>query len=956
MKNLQTGTTCLSKTTGSKQHKCERSLLRLATFVILFLCSMTVSWAQETTTDKIFSFTQNGKKDLEHKSDEESITATFVGNEKGLSAQATYVKFNNNRTDGTLTITANAATISKVNLLVSKSNKTVPTTGIVAIHGTTEITVDDCKMPVEWSTDNKKVVFKCSTTKDLYVFGATITYKLDDADKRVLNKVSDPIITLNSTTTTTQLLFTINQTAKTQTGTRLETYYTTDGSNPNDAENANRKQLTENPQTVTINWVKGNTVTVRTFTKRVDESDAKNYRESMEASQTFSNTGSNDLASVDAPVINPGDEAKVTSSLDVTISDEQWTTDRANELKVYYTIEEGSNYGNVTTSIWQEATKLPLTLNLKKTSTVKAYAKYTSNGQETSSDIVSRTYFLLDANTTYLNTLKSQTVGTTVKNNNNDMTMTYGGIKVGEANFKALSKNDKTDANTLGSIHTVSGKALFVNVDVESELGDGNIGKDNNDGAEYFHCKALSQKLHENTFALPAMGSFFKFEPEANGKLTVFVEQQGAIHNVGGKLYPEKVRKRPVYFLDETGKSIPAKYAYTSSKINKGDWEKIQNTDNASNDNFYSKDYMDKLQAYYQKIIDGNNQDFTNFNSAVAEADKHKALTLGTSIQPIIVLHEKCNADILKGDGMSDTGDDNYDGTGYMLISEGYVTYEFPVQAGKTYYLFASRTKLALSGFCFDKDASYDTNVKSVTLDGKGNNTTTINGLKEGNQYNVTLNNRSFGANKWYSVVLPFSVSQKQMKDVFGDGVKVLHYNDVEGTDLNLFEHFYQMIVGGTPVLVKPSQDVMNPVFKNVTLTSKTVVDIENSGFKCTGSWNNEDFPAYSYFIDAKTNSFYQYDPTKVETGTVKPHAGAFRSWIIASGDPSTAKQLTMHINGIEEQGETTAIWNAISGNDDAEVASKGIYSLSGQKMNATDTRSLPKGIYIVNGKKFIVK
>lgn len=952
MKNLQTGTTCLSRTTGSKQHKCERSLQRLATFVIFFLCSMTVSWAQNDP----FGFTQNGKTDLVHKSEDKVITATFSST--GLSYQNTYVKFDKNGT-GTLTITANDATISNVNLLVSKSNNAKPTTvpGINATPKTTGITVDDCTMPVEWSTDNKKVVFKCSTTRDLYVYGATITYKYDDADKLVLNKVSEPTITLNSTaTTTTQLSFTINQTAKTQTGTRLETYYTTDGSNPNDAENANRKQLTQNPQTVTINWVKGNTVKVRAITKRVDESDAKNYRESAEASQPFSNTGSTDLASVDAPVITPGDEAKVTSSLDVTISDAQWTTDRANELKVYYTIEEGSNYGNVTTSIWQEATKLPLTLNLKKTSTVKAYAKYTSNGQETSSDIVSRTYFLLNASTTYLNTSKSQAVGTT-GGNIEGMTMTYGGIKVGEANFKALSKNDKTDANTLGSIHTVSGKALFVNVDVESELGDGNIGKDNIDGAEYFHCKASSQKLHENTFALPAMGSFFKFEPEANGNLTVFVEQQGAIHNVGGTLYPEKVRKRPVYFLDETGKSIPAKYAYTSSKINKGDWEKIQNTDNASNDNFYSKDYMDKLQAYYQDIIDGKNDKFTNFNSAVADADKRKALTLGTSIQPIIVLHEECNAEILKGDGMSETGDTNYDHTGYMLISEGYVTYEFPVKAGKTYYLFASRTKLALSGFCFDIDANYKTeNLQNVTLEGNKDNATTINGLKEGNQYNVTLN-RTFGANKWYSVVLPFSVSQKQMKSVFGPDVKVLHYSDVEGTDLNLFEHFYQMIVGGTPVLVKPSQDVTNPVFKNVTLTSKTVVDIENSGFKCTGSWNNEDFPAYSYFIDAKTNSFYQYDPTKVETGTVKPHAGAFRAWIISnSSNPAAAAQLTMHINGIEEQGETTAIWNAISGNDDAEVASKGIYSLSGQKMNATDTRSLPKGIYIVNGKKFIVK
>lgn len=708
---------------------------------------------------------------------------------------------------------------------------------------------------------------------------------------------------------------------------------------------------------MTIDWNKGDKVTVSAFTKRVDNSDATNHRESAMATQEFSNTGSTELASVDAPEITPGGEAVVASSLDVKISDKQWTSTLADKLKVYYAIEEGSNYGNVTTSTWTEATGLPLTLTLNKTSTVKAYAEYTaSDGQKTKSATVSCTYFLLDAKTTYLNKSESQEVGTTVEGING-ITMTYGGIK-GSSNFTALSKNDNIDANTLGSIHTVSGKALYGTADVESELGDGNIGKDNIDGAEYLHCNASTKKLHENTFALPAMGSFFKFEPEANGKLTVFVEQQGAIHNVGGKLYPEKVRKRPVYFLDETGKSIPANYAYTSSKVNKADWTKIQNTDNASNDNFYTKEYMDNLQKYYQDIIDGNNKSFTNFNSAVADADKHKALTLGTSIQPIIVLHEKSNANILVGDGMSDAnGDTNYDDTGYMLISEGYVTYEFPVKAGKTYYLFASRTKLALSGFCFDKDENYKTeNLQNVTLYGDKDNATTIEGLTVGNQYNVTLN-RSFGANKWYSVVLPFSVSQKQMKSVFGDGVKVLHYNDVDGTDLNLFEHFYQMIVGGTPVLVKPSQEVTNPVFKNVTLTSKEVVDIVNTDFKCTGSWNNVDFPEYSYFIDAKTNSFYQYDPTKVETNTVKPHAGAFRSWIIStSTNPSEAKQLTMHINGIEEQGETTAIWNAISGNDDAEVATKGIYSLSGQKMNAADTRSLPKGIYIVNGKKFIVK
>lgn len=935
------------ETTGSKQHKCERSLLRLATFVILFLCSMTVSWAQETTTtdgNKTFNVEITKTTGYIFKSEDGFITATFSNND-GLEKRDNCFKFRSDK-NGTLTINADGATISNISLFAS-SGTSKPDKGIDISKEAKSVTVSNVSMPVVWDTNNKSVTLKCGST-GIYVFGAIITYQYDDADKLSLNVVSAPTITPNDDeTSTSKLSFIITQTANTQDGTALETYYTTDGSIPN-TENATK--LTGSSQTVTIDWNKGDKVTVTTITKRVDNNDATNYRYSGVVSKEFSNTGSDELASVDAPVITPDGEAIVASNLEVTIKDSQWTTDLSSKLKVKYATEVRNNDGTVTSSTWTVAESLPVKLNLTKTSTVKAYAEFTaSDGKTTSSDIVSRTYFLLDANTTYLNTSESQAVGTTVKDING-ITMTYGGIK-GSTNFKALSKNDNTDANTLGSIHTVSGKALYGTADVESELGDGSIGK--NDKEEYFHCRALSQ-LHENTFALPAMGSFFKFEPEANGKLTVFVEQQGAIHNVGGKLYPEKVRKRPVYFLDETGKSIPANYAYTSSKVNKADWTEIQKTNNKDGDTFYTKEYMDKLEKYYQNIIDGNNQNFTNFNSAVADADKRKALTLGTSIQPIIVLHEECNADILKGDGMSETGDTNYDHTGYMLISEGYVTYEFPVEAGKTYYLFASRTKLALSGFCFDKDASYA--ATDVTLEGDKDNATTIEGLTVGNQYNVTLN-RTFGANKWYSVVLPFSVSQKHMKSVFGDGVKVLHYSDVTGTDLNLFEHFYQMIVGGTPVLVKPSVAVTNPVFNNVTLTSKKVVDIENTGFKCTGSWNNVDFPAYSYFIDAKTNSFYQYDPTKVETNTVKPHAGAFRSWIIStSTNPSEAKQLTMHINGIEEQGETTAIWNAISGNDDAEVATKGIYSLSGQKMNATDTSSLPKGIYIVNGKKFIVK
>ena len=813
MKRLQTKTTCQSRFTDSKQRRCGRLLQRLATFLVLFLCSMTMSWAQRTATG---------------------------------------------------------------------SN-----------------------------------------------------------DKLILYDAKSPTITLNSNgTTISELSFTITDVNNAnQDGTHLVTYYTytTDGSDPEVSTQS--MKLNGKSQVVTVNWTSGQTVKVRAFTMRVDDSDATNYDGSKEATQEYHNTGDPDLPCVDDPVITPGDQAVVKGSLDVfnvTISHDQWTEATKAKLHIYYIIKYERNedgtipQGEPTET---EATSLPLTLTLKNSGSVQAYAKFTDTGKEWQSDKVSRTYILLDKATTYLNEDNTKPVGTIV-DEKPGITMTYGGIADGTNNFTRFSNVDYSEDNILGSLHAVTNTTLYLNKDAMSEKSDIED--------YYSHKKASGQKLHERTFGLPARGSFYKFEPEANGELTVFVEQQGAMPKSQGELYTSYVRKRPVYFLDEAGKSIQATYAYTSSKINKADWEKIQETSFEGSD----AEFMTKLNEYYKGIIDGTNTKFTNINSAVA--DKHKALTLGTSIQPIIVLNEKCNQNILEED-------ENYDHTGYMTISEGYVTYRFPVKAGKTYYLFASGTKLALSGFTFKQDASYS--ATNVILDGNDNNTDKINNLEVDKQYNVTLKNRSFGSGKWYAVVLPFSVSQKQMKSVFGKDVKVLHYNNVTGSTLNLFEHYYQMIVGGTPVLVKPSQNVTDPVFNNVTLTSKEVVDIDYTGFKCTGSWDNVNFPAYSYFIDAKTNCFYLFDPTKVAAGKA-PHAGAFRTWIISSsGNPAAAKKLTMRINGIEDNSETTAIWNAVIGNDDnAEVASKGIYSLSGQKMNVTDTRCLAKGIYIVNGKKYIVK
>lgn len=936
-------------------------LRRLAAMLVMIVCAAMQTWA----TDVTYEFVQQSKTNTEHISTDQVIKATFAGEK--LAYQKSYVKFNKLTPDdnkiGTLTITADGATIKSVKLLVTQSTKkndgkeytADEITGVTAAQGVTSISVSGtttAAMPVKWNEANTKVIFSCSADKDLYVFGAEVTYENIDDGKIDLDFVSAPVISLVSASTTTdKLTFTIDQTAKTQDGTSLITWYTTDGSNPNDADNAKRAKLTSNPQNIEVSWAKGDVVKVRAFTQRVATEDATNYRDGAEATQDFTNTGSTELASVDMPTLTK-DFVTTDNSRTVTLEDAQASQNLTGTLKVYYHKYNEAKDKDVPENEWTEAATLPMTFTLTETTSIKAYAEYKpTSGDAIKSDVVTRAYIMLDADKSYIvpSTTKEMEVANTAKVEG--ITMTYGGMKVGTSKFKKISKNDKSDANVLGSDHVIESAPLYVDVDVESEAGDGNR------GGEYLHTNSGAE-LHDRTFALPAKGSFFKFEPEANGTLTVFVEQQGAIHNVSGTLHADVVRKRPVYFIDETGQSIPATFAYTSSKVNRGDWEKIQATATSSKDGMYSKDYMDKLEAYYQNIIDGKNTSFINFNSAVADTKKHGKLALGSSIQPIIVLHEASNADILKGDGISETGDTDYDQTGYMLISEGYVCYKFSVKAGKTYFLFASRTKLALSGFSFAKDADYQV-AADITLDGNADNTSTIQGLEVGKQYNVTLKNRTFKKDKWYALVLPFSVSQQQMKQAFGEDVMTVHFDGVDGTDLDLFEHFYKMTVGGTPLLVKPSQDVTQDIqFKNVTLTSKEVLPIVKNGFKADGSWNNVDFPDYSYFIDARDNTFYQYNPDKTAEGTVKPHAGAMRAWVIADGNAAQAKQLTMHINGIGDQQDTDGIRSALFGESDAEQTARltGIYTISGQKLAATSTNGLPKGMYIVNGKKLIVK
>ena len=67
--------------------------------------------------------------------------------------------------------------------------------------------------------------------------------------------------------------------------------------------------------------------------------------------------------------------------------------------------------------------------------------------------------------------------------------------------------------------------------------------------------------------------------------------------------------------------------------------------------------------------------------------------------------------------------------------------------------------------------------------------------------------------------------------------------------------------------------------------------------------------------------------------------------------------QLAVYIDGMKQEAELTAIGELIVGPEAANRYGKnnGVYNLQGQRVGNT-TEGLPSGIYIVNGRKHVVR
>lgn len=494
-------------------------------------------------------------------------------------------------------------------------------------------------------------------------------------------------------------------------------------------------------------------------------------------------------------------------------------------------------------------------------------------------------------------------------------------------------------------------------------------------GLLYDHSKANTKKAeyqtHKSTFRLPSMGAYTKFEPQMDGTLTIYCFQEGALYYrdaIGTKdcFNSRFIRKRPAYFVDEAGVSIKPINIETAGFLSKK-WSELESNNFAGSD----LEGEGKMQNGISQTLFTQKESleiYNMFNDVIANHKNSNSTSQDIPLKDVVVYLNDGTHNKIPGYGLDNakgTGTDNVvDGTGVCLPTASYVKYTFPVEAGKTYFFFGWMTKIGIRGFGFEPT----TNKYNGELTIKTEKNETNADLTNGTKYSKVTVNRKFTKNTWTTLVLPFSVSDTIVKNVFGDQTQILHYRTIQGKTMYFYKHYHQMIVAGTPVIIKPSKEVNNPVFENVKIEAATVVDKPCNDYGYLKDGKEEE-------VNTTFNMIGSYNPQKVYNGNFyintsglvkKLNAqagssmlGGTRAYMYGTSDvqlTNMAKTAYDNETPVNMDDETTDI-DFIEIDNNGQQVNGNIYNLNGQlvRKNATSLEGLAKGIYIVNGKKVSV-
>ena len=301
----------------------------------------------------------------------------------------------------------------------------------------------------------------------------------------------------------------------------------------------------------------------------------------------------------------------------------------------------------------------------------------------------------------------------------------------------------------------------------------------------------------------------------------------------------------------------------------------------------------------------GENKDITT-NLALASEDG----TTTVSISPASFTY-------VKNSGLANSDPDAwFDYVGYFKIEDAgnYVLTLTKNDNGQQRQIVMGNISiLSCEAIEIDENADYD-------------NTLAVSGV------DVSLK-RTITASGFNTLVLPFDLTEAQIKAAFGDDAQVYAYESGEGTSVKFSEA--TAITANVPVLLTTSTaSASTPyTFSNVDIKAATKAVAEGTDIDFVGTYAAETSMDGKYFISG-SKIFLGTDQSQKMKGT--------RAYLeVKSGSGINA--LSLNIDGED----ITAIQGI-----DGTITPKAIYNLQGQKV----TTPVKGGIYIIDGKKTLVK
>lgn len=226
---------------------------------------------------------------------------------------------------------------------------------------------------------------------------------------------------------------------------------------------------------------------------------------------------------------------------------------------------------------------------------------------------------------------------------------------------------------------------------------------------------------------------------------------------------------------------------------------------------------------------------------------------------------------------------------------------------------------------------------------------------------------RTFTKGKWNSLILPVDMTAGQVKAAFGEEAKVARFNRLEDKwiyfDMQADNNLH--IEKNVPYIIKPTKQP-TAVNRTYNVGGEKTKHINGLVYTVTGIGYTDQTEKLQHEDTENTNCMTHYgsyeNPTvvpansyilhrsgdMVHTAVEHPNIKSYRTWLRETTPSGETLQMRVEQNdgpstGIKVIEETAKNANAV-------------YNVSGIRMNSSNTNNLPKGVYIINNKKVVIK